>query len=185
MKKLVGLLLIIAFSFCSIGPAYTEITRKDGMLVRALNSDETLVYDLLQIAQVNTLEKYALWVSRHIKYSVNVPNNVWHSCKQILNKGTGDCKDFATVHYTALGLFGFKPKILGLFAKDWGHAICYFKKDEFYWFFTNEQLKETKADTIEAFYLELQNLFKYKRIYEIDAGDKRLIRLTWGEKQWV
>jgi hypothetical protein len=174
MKKLLTLLLI-GLLYMPV-TATAAISYKDGVFVSAPNQDETALYDLLQAAQVDTPQKYSEWINRKIDYSVT--NSTKRSCRQILNKGIGDCKDFSMVNREALELLGYKSTTIALFRKNWGHAICYFIKDGFYCYFDNGKLRETKVNTLTAFYQELKETFNYVDIYNLNLDTQVLTKIN-------
>ncbi|MEI8344730.1 MAG: hypothetical protein WCG06_01505, partial [Candidatus Omnitrophota bacterium] len=157
-----------------------QLYRGDGILVSAGNSDERLMKDLLWAAHVASIEQYRNWVQLRLRYSKNTAPGPWRSCGRILDSGAGDCEDFMSVHCAALSAMGFRPGLLALEGADWGHAICYFKKDGLYSFFDNERLIVTQSTSRADFFARLKDLYGYERLYELDIVSKNSTRLDWA-----
>lgn len=62
-------------------------------------------YNILQIAEAYT------WMTKHIAYVSDGPNDYWQSASETLARGTGDCEDHAILIASIIGALGGNARV--------------------------------------------------------------------------
>lgn len=103
----------------------------------------------IQASVINSPVKLAQWFNQEFTYETEMPD-YWQSASETIDRKKGDCEDFAILAQSMLKKMGVKSEIA--IVKFEGisqeHAICLFKKGNYYSFISNQQLIETGATTI-------------------------------------
>ncbi len=116
-----------------------------------LQADTTAV-TLMTSQQIDTLEKYADWLSEHIAYQADNGSREWADPQTTVARGYGDCKDFALLTQQALRTLGYEAQIYSVtFSSQDKHAICVFQINGQYAFFSNNEFYETDATDWQMF----------------------------------
>jgi len=115
------------------------------MPTKDLQADTTAV-NLMTSQKIDTLEKYAEWLSEHVAYRADNGSREWADPQATVGRGYGDCKDFALLTQQALRALGYEAQIYSVtFSSQDKHAICVFRINGQYAFFSNDELYETAA----------------------------------------
>jgi len=99
---------------------------------------------------VHTPFELTNWLSHNFAYEMELPDH-WQGAKETLELKKGDCEDFAILNQAVLGQLGIASEIVIVKFKglNLSHAICIFKNGEFYSYFSNKELVQTKARSIK------------------------------------
>lgn len=170
---IIGILFILLWHNISEGGTDIgqEKIERNGIVVYQPNSLDRKILAIISKANMQILENYAYWLQENIEY-VGDEGDYWQSPEETLERGAGDCEDFAFLNDAFLRLLGYNSRTMVLFNNDGSrHAICIFMDGDYYSFFSNMVLKRTQARTME----ELVDYFcarGTKRMYEIRLGEE-------------
>ena len=128
------------------------------------------ILDIACLANMKSLDDYALWLQKAVQYKRDKFYDVWSSPEETLAKRSGDCEDIAFFNKAFLSVLGYKPKVIALLRKGGhkGHAICVFKEQGRYMWFDNTTLKRTPASSIEEFTSYILKNSIYASLLEVD-----------------
>ena len=102
--------------------------------------------------RIDTLEKYADWLGEHVSYQADNGSREWADPQTTIARGYGDCKDYALLNQQALRALGYEAQIYSVtFSSQDKHAICVFKVNGQYAFFSNDELYMTDATDWQTF----------------------------------
>lgn len=134
----------------------------------------------LHDSNVSTLENYVEWLSKNVKYRNDKEADTWSSPRETLEKGYGDCEDYAFLNESVLRLFGYEAKVMGMVERLTGedHAFCAFRKDGIYYWFDNSKLKKTEAQTEEEFATHIAKKYLCKKVVTLNFASKTASELA-------
>jgi hypothetical protein len=145
-----------------------------GSYVSGPSGTDMKIVRLLLRNNIRSVEDYAEWLAGNITYRKDRGSDIWASPEEVLEKGWGDCEDFAFLNAAALRVFGYEPKVLaagGLPGAD-SHAICVFRKGRYYAWLDNARLRVSAALTEEEFYDILLYTYNCAVILSVSIDDK-------------
>ncbi|MFC2140535.1 TolC family protein [Candidatus Auribacterota bacterium] len=133
--------------------------------------------DLIEYA--TSPEKLAHYLKFRIRYNPSDTDNIWQSAEETIQKGTGDCEDYAILAHEVLKALGFTPHILSVLPeskKKAGHVICTFKWKDYWWYFDNHKLKKTTFKTFK----DIPSIIRknWRKWYLVSPKRKLLARHT-------
>ncbi|MGH7197581.1 MAG: transglutaminase domain-containing protein [Candidatus Omnitrophota bacterium] len=101
--------------------------------------------------RIDSLEKYAEWLGEHVAYQPDNGSREWADPQTTVARGYGDCKDYALLSQQALRTLGYEAQIYSVtFSSRDKHAICVFRVNGRYAFFSNDELYMTDASDWQA-----------------------------------
>mgnify|MGYP001605926310 CR=1 FL=1 len=102
-------------------------------------------------SSVHNPAQLSKWLSNNFRYELEFPDH-WQPAQETLDLKKGDCEDFAILAQNILKELGIESFIVIVNLKDFkqSHAICVFKDDKYYSFFSNQILVQTGAASIEG-----------------------------------
>ena len=77
------------------------------------------------------------------KAVVYVKDKRFSTAQEALDKGVGDCDEFAKIWMKCLTKLGYNPHMYLCFGKKGNHAICVFAKEGFYCYTSNDDYYKT------------------------------------------
>lgn len=145
-----------------------------GVLVSRPSEIDTTMFDMLNANNIRSLEDYSGWLRENVGYKRDEYGDNWAFPEETLDRKYGDCEDFAFFNASVLRVLGYHPTVLalGTFRILGGtiitsHAICVFKKGDYYLWFDNEKLKKTEASSMEEFARHIFTSYDYSSISEL------------------
>ena len=110
------------------------------------------VADFLERHDIETLDSYALWLKKNVRYKADLFGDSWSSPEETLKRRRGDCEDFAFLSEEVLSQLGYEPYVIAFMRRDTGdwHAICAFKEEGLYNYFDNFNLVKTRTESLEC-----------------------------------
>lgn len=98
---------------------------------------------------IRTPPELSAWLSREFRYEMEIPD-YWQQAEETLDTRKGDCEDFAIFSQAVLRRLGIRSDIVIIKFKglNLSHAISIFKNGEFYSFFSNQKLVQTKGRSV-------------------------------------
>jgi predicted transglutaminase-like cysteine proteinase len=147
------------------------------------------IADFISNHEIESLEDYAEWLRKNVKYKPDMFADSWSSPEDTLTRRRGDCEDFAFLSEEILSRLGYDPQIIAFKRRgidDW-HAICVFKKGGCYLYFDNSNLIGTPAESLEqlAGYLNAESDFvmlNVNNIIDLSRGTINLGGVTKGAR---
>jgi len=102
------------------------------------------------IPPLNSPKEISDWLSKNFTYVGEMPD-YWQNAQETLDKKTGDCEDFAILAQAILKKLHIPSQILIIKFQGINqlHAICVFKNGEYYSFFSNQELIDTKSSLLK------------------------------------
>lgn len=179
-----SLLLSLALSFSSSAFAAERVSkinefhiaqemfRKNGVLVVRPKDLDLKLMNLMQSEKIRTLEDYARWLKGTVKYQKDGKRDNWTGPQETLQKRNGDCEDYTLLNTAILKVLGYQPQFLALKGPTQAHAICVFKRDGYYHWFDNAELKKTDARTLSELGRHLLKNKQYSSLFEVDVQKK-------------
>ncbi len=146
-----------------------EIFRENGVLVARPNDLDVKLMNLLRSENIHTLEDYARWLKKSVKYKTDGRHDAWAPPQETLKSKNGDCEDYTLLNTAMLKVLGFESRFLALKDSSQAHAICVFKRDGYYHWFDNAELKKTDARTLAELARHLLKNNRYSSLFEIDV----------------
>jgi len=150
-----------------------ETVRLGSVLVARPSEIDTRIAGFLGTHDINTPDKYAMWLAKNIKYKADAAGDIWSSPKETLDRLYGDCEDYALLSAAVLRVLGYESKIMVLGTSGQDHAICVFEKDGHYLWFDNNELKRTDIFTMRKFGEHIFKKYACSRISEINVETKK------------
>ena len=150
-----------------------ETVRLGSVLVSRPSEIDTHIAGFLSANNIKTLDEYALWLSKNIKYKADEQCDAWSSPEETLNRLYGDCEDYAFLNASVLRVFGYVSKVMVFGTSERDHAICVFEKGGNYFWFNNGELKRTDTVTIRKFGKYIFKKYACSRILEINPETKK------------
>jgi len=150
-----------------------ETVRLGSVLVSRPSEIDTHIAGFLSTNNIKTLDEYAVWVEKNIKYKADVQYDTWSSPEETLSRLYGDCEDYAFLNASVLRVLGYESKIMVLGTSERDHAICVFEKDGNYFWFDNSELKRTDTVTMRKFGKYIFKKYACSRILEINPETKK------------
>ncbi|MFH1847315.1 MAG: transglutaminase-like domain-containing protein [Candidatus Omnitrophota bacterium] len=118
--------------------------------------------------KISSVVEYAEWLKSNIKYKPDKVQDKLTQPGETIDRGFGDCEDFAFLTAAFLRVIGYDPKIMVVAdIRGYGHVICVFKLNRTFYWFDNQKLKETPASTIKEFTNYLHKNYRCAHIFEI------------------
>lgn len=147
-------------------------SRQNSILVSKPVLLDTQIFNLISREDIRSIEDYSEWIQENIRYERDGSDDIWLAPEKTLAGKHGDCEDFAFLNAAVLHFLGYEPIVMAMAGgtNSSGHAICVFKKDDFYAWFENGAVKESLIASAKDFYDYLLRDYGYERIYEIDLG---------------
>lgn len=146
-----------------------EIFRKNGVLVVRPKDLDVKLMNLMRSENIRTLEDYARWLKETVKYKKDGKRDSWAGPQETLQKKNGDCEDYTLLNTAMLKVLGFESRFLALKNSRQAHAICVFKRDGYYYWFDNAELKKTDARTLPELARHLLKNKQYSSLFEVDV----------------
>ncbi len=141
---------------------------KNGVFVSQPHSLDIQIKNFIYQADINSIEDYAVWLKKNIKYQKSAQPDSWVSPIDILNRKWGDCDDFALLNSSVVRVLGYQPRFLALFRAKRAHAVCTFQSRDYIFWFDNAEIKKTQAKTMQDFVKLMMSRYKCSRILELD-----------------
>lgn len=110
---------------------------------------EVTIRIFLKSHHIHSLEDYAQWLTRNLRYQRDGHGSQWLRPEETLRNGFGDCKDLAFLNQAVLRALGYQPHVLAFVRQGYGHAFCIFKINDAYAIFDNTQLITTKTSSLK------------------------------------
>jgi len=122
-----------------------------------------------------------VWLRRNFKYKRDIPGGYWQTPEETLTLKTGDCEDFAFLTSYILEDLGYETRVIWIYkklrkdekknGKHYSHAICVFKSEDGYRYFSNQWLHNRPRKTF-------LHIINYERPYwdwycDIELPDKK------------
>ncbi len=163
-----------------IGFAGNIVIRQQTKVISGISVCEPIkidlrILDIICLANIKSIDDYALWLQRTVQYRKDDNADVWSSPEETLAKKFGDCEDIAFFNKTFLRVLGYDPKVIALLRKGErkGHAICVFKEQGYYLWLDNTTLKRTSTVSIEEFAEYIFKNSAYASLSEISLAEHR------------
>ncbi|HXV19139.1 MAG TPA: transglutaminase domain-containing protein [Candidatus Omnitrophota bacterium] len=123
---------------------------------------ESFVGAVLKDQHIATVQSYADWLAGQVTYRSDGGSREWADPKTTLQRGYGDCKDYALLNREALRHLGYQARIFSVtqFNQD-KHAIVVFQVEGRYAFLSNDELYLTDARTQDEFQAYLASQHEY------------------------
>jgi len=150
-----------------------ETIRLGSVLISRPSEIDTHIAKFLSANDIKTLDEYALWLGKNIKYRADAQCDAWSSPEETLDRLYGDCEDYAFLNSAVLRVLGYKSKVMVLGTSERDHAICVFEKDGNYFWFNNGELKRTDTATIKKFGKYIFKKYACSRILEINPETRK------------
>lgn len=129
-----------------------SVFAKEGKPFPAFSAYRTLEKNnltaFLKENNINSLEDYARWLTKHIRYQADINGDQWSTPTETLYKGFGDCEDFAFLSQAVLQALGYEAHVFVSVRPGYAHAFCAFKMNGVYAVFDNERLIRTKTSNL-------------------------------------
>ncbi|MBM3250347.1 MAG: transglutaminase domain-containing protein [Candidatus Omnitrophica bacterium] len=113
---------------------------------------------------VHTPTQLAGWLSRDFEYIFQLGDG-WQPAEETINKGTGDCEDFAVLAQEVLKRLGIRSDIVIVKLKglNIAHAICLWQEEDgSYSFISNQEIcrtqKKSPQEAVAKFYPDWERL---------------------------
>ena len=131
-------------------------------------SNDIIIVKVLTENKITNLEEYGEWLFNNIKYKKDIYGLYsWASPEETLNKGYGDCEDFAFLTKEVLQMLGYKVYVIVMFAKDYGHAFCLVEYNNQWTIFDNNTFIHTKITDGNELLTFLKKNYKFILMKEI------------------
>lgn len=109
------------------------------------------ILDLINKNNIRSVEDYADWVKKNIRYEKDKGKDTWAAPQITLKRKYGDCEDYAFLNAAVLCVLGYQPKVLAMKGLTGCHAICVFQENGYYFWIDNTELKKTSTRTFADF----------------------------------
>lgn len=114
--------------------------------------NSTIGHQLIQQHNWPDLTSYAQWIDQNVDYRRDQGALDWARPETTLQRGYGDCKDYAMLNRAVLTAMGFEVKVYTVQFSDQSlHAICIFKVKGYYALMSNSEFEISSAKTWEDF----------------------------------
>lgn len=144
----------------------------DGILVSRPHPLDTFIMDFLRKNNIHNLNNYCHWLNENLVYQQE-KSDAWTMPQDTINKMGGDCKDFAFLNLAVLRVLGYKPHILALVGANYGHAVCVFQENGYYFWFDNQRLVKTQQRSLDELADHLLRTTKATRLAELDPETRQ------------
>jgi len=149
----------------------------NGVFISRPSSTGERIRNIIVFNNIQTLDGYALWLHKNIKYKRDKGKDSWSSPGETLQKKYGDCEDLAFLNEAVLRALNYQPKVLIVVRPLNNHAICVFKENSYYSLIDNTKLIRTKTGTILEFSKFLFMKYGFSSLREINFKTRQ-----WGKK---
>ena len=139
---------------------------------RPLSLDTEILY-LINKNNIRSIDDYADWLQENIRYEKDAGKDVWAAPQVTLKRKYGDCEDYSFLNVAVLRVLGYESKVLVMKGPTGCHAICVFKKNDYYYWFDNAELKKTSIRTIAGFGKYLHNEYGCNRLLALNHEVKK------------
>ena len=174
-------LVIIMANICSIGYAYESIlVHSDGskeILNDKIIANESKEDDLsifLNKNNIHTVEDYAQWLKKNMRYQKNNERGIWESWQTTLNRRYGDCKNLSVLNAKVLELLGYQPILIGYKKNMGGHLFTAFKKDGTFNIFDNTDYYVSQLKNLTDIGIFLYHKYNIESAFEISLSTKKI-----------
>ena len=132
------------------------------------------ILNTINVEGIKSIEDYALWLKKNVKYRRDDSADVWSLPDETLTRKYGDCEDFAFLNAAFLHVMGYKPKVIAIVGgiRKSGHAICAFRKGDHYLWFDNAELKKISAASMEEFTKHIFRRYACFSLFEIGLDNR-------------
>jgi hypothetical protein len=145
----------------------------NGVLVSRPVPLDVKIRDIIVFNNIKSIEDYAHWLERNIKYRKDRNGDDWSAPEETLLRRNGDCEDYAFFNEAVLGRLGYETRVLAVGGLFGNHAICVFQENGYYSWIDNNKLKRSKAQSILEFAKYLFTRYTCFYIYSLDFKTKR------------
>ena len=176
---LLAILVVMVTHICSIGYAYESIlVHSDDskeIITNKIIAQESKDNDLsifLSKNNIHTVEDYAHWLEKNMRYEKNIGKEEWESWQTTLNRRYGDCKNLSVLNAKVLELLGYQPVLIGYQKDLGGHLFTAFKKDGAYNIFDNTAYHVTKLRDVIEIGIFLYHKYNIETAFEVSLNSK-------------
>ena len=157
-----------------------QITHSDGVWCSRTDPVDLRIHELLETGDIRSIEEYSAWLKNNFVYRTGSEPQRWSSPRQVLDRRSGDCKDYSSLNSAVLKVMGFKPYILAIETPALGHAICVFETEGLFAYFDNDVLVVTPARDFDGFKAFLYERYRFSKLLNLEpeAGRAQLLALA-------
>lgn len=179
LHRCAAAILAAALLFINSAPAFALNIRqeqyvRDGVLISRPNTDDIQIVRILAAQDIRSIEDYALWLQKNIRYQKDDLNDAWDGPRQTIQRRYGDCEDFAFLTEAVLRIWGYETQVLALHTPGkTGHAICVFIKNGEYYIFDNARLLKTRAASLKELAAQIFQYNRHAYLSKLDLATHR------------
>ena len=159
----------------------------ESVLVRADDSQEILqdnttpkglneeLSNFLRQNRILTVEDYARWLEKNIRYQSVTVEGDWKSWQDTLTRGYGDCKNISVLNSKILETLGYTPVLIGYkhtSGDTWGHLFTAFYKDGRLNIFDNINYYATPLTRLDQIAAYLVDKYNADKVFEVNLTAK-------------
>ena len=166
---------------CSIGYAYESILVHSDDSTEVLSSKPTIKESqkndlsvFLSKNNIHTVEDYAQWLNKNMRYEKSNGPEKWESWQATLNRRYGDCKDLSVLNAKALELLGYHPMLIGYKKDLGGHLFTVFIKDGTYHIFDNTDYYVSQLRNLTDMGAFLYHKYNVELVFEVSLATKQV-----------
>jgi len=158
-------ILSLILAILCLGFAYQNIDKS------MRNLDKTYVKNFVDKEQFVDAKEYSEWLLKNITYKSDIHTifkSSWAAPKETLQRGYGDCEDFAFLNKEVLNHMGYYSIAIGMIIKSDSHAICIFLEEDKFAIFDNNILIITNYTDPDEFGVFLKDKYNYIMAWELN-----------------
>ncbi|MBU0633615.1 MAG: transglutaminase-like cysteine peptidase [Candidatus Omnitrophica bacterium] len=159
-----------------------QISRTAGVLISRPCPLDEKIRELLIGANINCVDEYLLWLKDSITYKKDIGGDYWAYPELTLERGWGDCEDFAFLNQAVLRVMGYEARALSLMRLGNCHAICVFLNGNEYAIIDNCRLITTQAKSMEELAQYLLTAYQAASLCALNL-DSRTQEIIFKRKQ--